>query len=70
MKNIASKHRILHLNWLFNNYNVVIPRSILLNTISMLKTNNLVQFEPFPTLHSVVTPKISKLTFHNLFIII
>ena len=49
---------------------LVVPRSIKLNTLSMLKTNNLVQFVPIPNLHSEVTPKISKLTFHNLFIII
>ena len=66
----SSKPRILQLNCLFNNYNVVIPRSLLLNTISMLKTNNFVQFEPIPTLYSEVTPKISKRAFHNLFIII
>ena len=63
-------HRILQLNCLFNNYNVVIPRSILFNSISMLKTNTLVQFEPIPCLHSEVTRNISKLAFHNLFIII
>ena len=66
----VSKHCILQLNFLFNNYNVFIPRSIKLNTLSMLKTNNLVQFEPIPTLHLEVTPKISKLSFHNLFLII
>ena len=51
------KHRILQHNYLFNNYNVVIPRSIWLNIISMLKTTNLAQFEPIPTLHSEVTPE-------------
>ena len=47
----ASKHRILHLNYLFNNYNVVIPRSILIKSISMLKINILMPLEPIPTLH-------------------
>ena len=45
-----SKPRILQLNCLFNNYNVVIPRSISFPSISMLKTNILVQFERIPTL--------------------
>ena len=45
----VSKHRILQLNCLFNNINVVIPRSILFHSISMLKTNTLVQFEPIPS---------------------
>ena len=40
----------MQINCLLNKYNVVIPRSILLNTISMLKTNIVEQFEPIPTL--------------------
>ena len=44
------KHRILQLNCLFNSYNVVIPWSILYNSVSMLKKNTLVPFEPIPTL--------------------
>ena len=45
-----SKYRIWQLNCLFNDYNVVIPRSILFNSISMLETNTLVQFDTIPTL--------------------
>ena len=55
----ASKHRILQLNCLFNNYNFVIPRSILLNSISMLKKNTLVQFEPITTLRLEAMPCLS-----------
>ena len=46
-----SKHRIFHLNCLFNNYKVVIQRSKLFNTISMLKANTHIEFEKIPTLH-------------------
>ena len=46
----ASKHRILQLNCIFNNYNVVIPPSILFNSISMLMTNTLMQLEGILTL--------------------
>ena len=47
---LASKHRILQRKCLFNCYNVVIPRCILFNSISMSKTNTLVQCEGIPTL--------------------
>ena len=50
MRGLASKHRILQFNCLFNNYNVDILQSILFNNISMLKTNTLVQYEPISAL--------------------
>ena len=46
----VSKHRIWQLNCLFNNYNVVIPRFILVYSIYMLKANSLVQYGTISTL--------------------
>ena len=50
MRGLSLKTPKLQLNCLFNNYNVVIPRTIVFNNIPMLKANTLVQFAPIPTL--------------------
>ena len=46
----VSKHRILQLNCLFNNYTVVIPRPIVFGNIVMLNIKEPTQFGIIPTL--------------------
>ena len=45
-----ARTRVFEINCLFNIYNVVIQRSNLFDTVSMLQANTLVQFGPISTL--------------------
>ena len=49
MRGLRLKHRILHLNCLFNNYNVVIPRPIVFQNIVMLNIKKPALFGTIPT---------------------
>ena len=55
MRGLSSKHRILQLNCLFNNYNVVIPRPIVFGNIVMLNIKAPAQFWTILTLKKEIT---------------
>ena len=59
MRGLASKLRILQLNCLFNNYNVIIPQPIVLENIVMLNIKESGQFGTIPSLRLEVMQGLS-----------